>query len=90
MPDINFGNHQNEVHNPVDQGREIPKNDNSLNFENHQDETHNPVNQGTEILENDNSLNSEEQNDPNKIKVEIADEKTPLVVCLAHQHVARL
>ena len=69
MPDINFGTPQDEVKNSFNSGS--PVENNSV------DESSNT---SIKMTVNETGLSSEELNDANKIKVDIADYKTPLVI----------
>lgn len=68
MADINFGNPQEEVQAPIDEKSQVDDIIQTL------DTT------AQNIPVDENGMSSEELNDANKIKVTIADKKTPLVI----------
>ena len=68
MADINFGNPQEEVQTPIDEEKQV------------NDVTQSNDTTAQNIPVNENGMSSEELNDANKIKVTIADYKTPLVI----------
>lgn len=72
MADINFGNPQEEVQNKVEEEVQV---DNKA-----QDFSLDTDSMGQDTQVNENGLSYEELNDANKIKVTIADYKTPLVI----------